>query len=141
MVKKKAIFPLQRLLIVLIVVLLIVAGTALFFRNVDQHQPALTTQVSPTTQMSQATLTQVEEQQILAESEKIVKGWKVENLEFNVEIKKHEDNVVRVLATPLNQTLDPLTIIFEKKDGQWQYRDMGTAFPDLEEKIPTLFTE
>lgn len=74
-------------------------------------------------------------------SAEIADGWKIPDLKYEIKIQKRVGDHARVMVIPTNQTLDPLQIIFVKKDDKWTYVDMGTTFPDLETQIPDLFRD
>lgn len=80
-----------------------------------------------------------DETQIKDISRKIAEGSKIPNLKYEIEIKKRVGDVALVFINPTNQTLDPLQIILAKENGVWVYKEMGTTFPDWEQKLPELF--
>jgi hypothetical protein len=86
-------------------------------------------------------LTPEEEQTILQQARHLVTDNSAGDITFSLSIKKKIPGFVRLEAIATNQTLDPLTIIFEKKNNAWTFVNMGTAFPDLETQIPELFKE
>ncbi len=77
--------------------------------------------------------------QIKEISRKLADGWNIPDLKYEIEIKKRIGNVALVFVNPTNQTLDPLQIILAKENGIWVYKEMGTTFPDWEQKLPELF--
>lgn len=86
-------------------------------------------------------LTIQEEKEILEQAKLMISNNSVGNLTFTVSVKKKIPGYVRLEAIATNQTLDPLTIIFENKNGTWTFVNMGTTFPDLENQVPELFSD
>ncbi len=66
---------------------------------------------------------------------------KIQGIESEIKFNKQLGDYARLSATATKQTLDPLTIIIQKKDGKWSVLNFGTSFPDLEEKLPELFKD
>jgi len=80
-----------------------------------------------------------DETQIKEISRKIADSSNIPGLKYEIKIKKRVGDVALVFINPINQTLDPLQIILAKENGVWVYKEMGTTFPDWEEKLPELF--
>lgn len=83
----------------------------------------------------------IEKKEILEQAQTFVQGNSVNDLKFELHFKKKIGNWVYLQAIATNQQLDPLGIVFEKVNGKWKIYDMGTTFPDLEQRIPQLFTD
>lgn len=109
------------------------------------RKPAVSPVISPpvitkAATVAVATVTVADDRsQIMEISDRLARGWNIPNLKYDIEIKKRVGDYALVFVIPTNQTLDPLQIILAKENGTWVYKDMGSTFPDWEEKVPELF--
>ena len=117
--------------VIFIVLLLLGLGIfgALFLKKPVQIRP----QNMPVVADDTAELTRL--------SSEIADGWHIPDLKYEIQVKNRVGDYARAVVYPTNQTLDPLQIIYVKKDGTWTYENMGTSFPDLESQMPDLFRE
>lgn len=66
---------------------------------------------------------------------------KIQGVESEIKFNKQVGDYARLTASATKQTLDPLTIIMQKKEGNWSVVNYGTSFPELEEQTPELFKD
>lgn len=80
-----------------------------------------------------------EEAEILAAAEAYVKKYTAPDLKYTLSLRKIVGNYAMVDVTPEPGTADPAAVILQKIGGSWVAVDMGTIFPEWEEKVPELF--
>lgn len=94
----------------------------------DQTQPALSQNMD-------------ESKEIMDAAKASFPDGKIQGVESTIKFNKQVGDYAILTATATKETLDPLTIIMQKKDGKWTVINFGTSFPDLEEKLPKLFED
>ena len=78
-----------------------------------------------------------EEKQIMVAAQKNVVDNTINGIHVNVVFGKQIGEYAIVRAVPLHNETDPLQIILQKVRGKWKVIDSGTAFPNLEGKVPS----
>lgn len=126
----------SRLLI--FVVILIVLGVVIAARG--SHPTPENTAYVQENKAVETPLTSEEETQIMAAANQIVKENTEKGYTYTLAIKKHVGNYVRVDVTPgQGEMIDPAQVILQKQEGNWKALMFGTSFPDMYDKVPTLF--
>lgn len=121
----------KSIIIVAVIALLALAGGYFYF-NPTTLQPSPSP--APSTKMD-------ETKEIMDAANTSMPDGKIQGVESTIKFNKQVGDYARLTATATKETLDPLTIIMQKKDGEWTILNFGTSFPDLEEKIPELFMD
>lgn len=88
-----------------------------------------------------ATKYEKEERQIMEAATRDKQNDEINGIKVKFVFHKHIGDYALVQAIPLNHETDPLLIILQKVSGGWQIIASGTAFPELEDKLPKGFFE
>lgn len=126
-----------------VVLVLVLVGVGIFvFKNYFEKMTRVTdvktaSGVKPSD--SNGGNTESEQDEIMA----VAKGNSTENkingIAVEYQFGKQVENYATVRAVPLHNETDPLVIVLQNIDGKWEVIEFGTAFPVLEQKVPTLF--
>ena len=78
-----------------------------------------------------------EQKQIMEAAQKNVLNNQINGIQVKFVFGKQMGEYALVRAVPLHNETDPLQIVLQKVDGSWEVIESGTAFPDLEGKVPS----
>jgi hypothetical protein len=76
------------------------------------------------------------EDRIMTAAQKIAPNNEINGIKVRLEYRKQVGDYALVRAVPLSGQTDPLHIVLQQVDGRWQVIASGTAFPELEDKLP-----
>ena len=78
-----------------------------------------------------------EQKQIMAAAQKNVLNNEINGIQVTFVFGKQMGEYALVRAVPLHNETDPLQIVLQKVHGKWKVIASGTAFPELEGKVPS----